>query len=119
MHLPDSDVSGAGKIPAPAPNIFVPHWKTIPPGFERELRTGGYLAKRLERERAATQQRMARAALPHRDYQRRPGSEFELKAVVDMRTWMRWFLTDRHFWSEKSNINRFVKDNPIVAPWKT
>src|SRR5437879_5585743 len=101
------------------PDIFVPKFKRLPANFERELRTGGLLQQRLERERAATQERMTRAALPHRDYQRKPGSELDLKAVVDARTWFRWYLTDPYFWNDKANIKRFVKDNPIAAPWKT
>jgi hypothetical protein len=101
------------------PDLFLPKFKTIPPGFERELRTGGLLAQRLERERADTHQRMARAALPHRNYERKPGSEMDLQAVVDARTWMRWYLTDATFWHDKNNIKRFIRDNPIAAPWKT
>lgn len=100
-------------------NLYVPKWKTLPTSFERELRTGGLLHQKLERERAATKERMAHAALPHRHYERKPGSEMELQAVVDARTWMRWYLTDRYFWHDKNNIKRFVKDNPIAAPWKT
>lgn len=106
-------------LPSSAPNLYVPKWKTLPTSFERELRTGGLLHQKLERERAATKERMASAALPHRDYQRKPGSEMELQAVVDARTWMRWYLTDPYFWHDKNNIKRFVKDNPIAAPWKT
>ena len=114
----DADSSGASGS-TNTPLILVPKFKTVPVSFERELRTGGRLYERLARERAATNQRMERAALPHRDYQRRPGCELDLQAVVDARTWMRWYLTDRFFWHDKNNIKRFVKDNPIAAPWKT
>jgi hypothetical protein len=101
-----------------APQILVPKFKTIPLSFERELRTGGLLHEKLRRERGQTRTRMEQAALPHRDYRRRPGSEMDLQAVVDARTWMRWYLTDPYFWHDKQNIKRFVKDNPIAAPWK-
>lgn len=101
------------------PRILVPKFKTIPTSVERELRTGGMLYERLRRERALTPLRMEQAALPHKNYQRRPGSELDLQAVVDARTWMRWKLTDPYFWHDKKNIKRFVKDNPIAAPWKT
>ncbi len=43
----------------------------------------------------------------------------DLQAVVDARTWMRWYLTDKYFWNDKQNIKKFVADNPIAAPWKT
>lgn len=101
------------------PQILVPKFSTLPTSFERELRTGGLLYERLRRERGQTRQRMEAAALPHKNYQRRPGSELDLQAVVDARTWMRWYLTDPHFWHDRQNIKRFVKDNPIAAPWKT
>src|SRR5438445_10710837 len=65
------------------PEIFVPKWKTVPISFERELRTGGLLHEKLRRERGDTRQRLARAALPHRNYQRPRGSEWNLQAVVD------------------------------------
>jgi len=100
------------------PDILVPSIKTMPLSFERELRTGGLLHERLRRERGDTAARLARAALPHKNYQRRPGTELDLKAVVDARTWMRWYLTDPDFWSDKKNIERFVKDNPVAAPWR-
>jgi|SRR5580765_958219 len=102
-----------------APQILVPKFNTLPTSFERELRTGGLLEQRLARERAQTKARMEQAALPHKNYERRPGSEMDLQAVVDARTWMRWYLTDQHFWNDKQNIKRFVKDNPIAAPWRT
>lgn len=102
-----------------APQILVPRWKSIPLSFERELREGGMLMKRLERERRHTNERMKHAALPHRDYQRKPGSEMDLQAVVDLRTYIRWQQTDPFFWHDKANVKKFVKDNPIVAPWKT
>lgn len=100
------------------PDILVPKWKTVPFTFERELRTGGLLHEKLRRERGDTKRRLKAAALPHKDYQRPRGSEFDLKAVVDLRTWFRWWDTDSSFWSDMKNIERFVRDNPEVAPWR-
>jgi len=91
----------------------------LPAWMERELRTGGRLRRSLDRERARTDSRMAIAAEHYRDaVPHRRGSEFSLKAVLDSRTWMRWFLTDPHFWDDPVNVNRFVKDNPLSTPWK-
>lgn len=122
MHLPAEVEHFQTPAGAPQPvglQIIVPKWPKLPNSFERELRTGGLLHARLERERAQTKQRMERACLPHKTYERRPGSEWNLQAVVDSRTWMRWYLTDPYFWNDPKSIKRFVKDNPIAAPWKT
>jgi len=107
------------KLAGNAPRILVPKWKNIPVSFERELREGGMLMKKLERERGRTDERLAGAALPHKNYVRKPGSELDLRAVVDMATYIRWQQTDPFFWHDKKNVKKFVADNPIVAPWKT
>ena len=86
--------------------------------FERELRLGGVLNRKLQRERGNTFSRLKRTAQRHRNYERKKGCELELMSVVDARTWFRWQQEDPHFWSDKKNIEKFTKDNPIAAPWK-
>ena len=100
--------------------IIVPRkaGETLPAEFERELRHGGRLARAMAREKALTDRRLARAALPYRDYERRRGAEQNLRAVVDARTFMRWQLTDPNFWTDRRNLEKFIQDNPVVAPWR-
>lgn len=103
-------------------NILVPKQRgeSFPVWMERSLREGGFFRRLLdaERSRQATRARLEAAALPHRHYQRKPGSEYDLLAVVDPRTYMRWRLQDPDFWHDKRNVQKFVQDNPVCAPWK-
>mgnify|MGYP003659783009 FL=1 len=102
--------------------VFIPKFDKLTSGtqksFERELRLGGVLNRKLQRERGNTFSRLKRTAERHKNYQRKPGCELELMSVVDARTWFRWQQEDPHFWSDKKNIEKFTKDNPIAAPWK-
>jgi hypothetical protein len=104
-------------------NLIIPKFgkgesTSIPDYVERQLRNGGLFHEMYRREKATTRTRMERASAGYRNYQRKRGSELNLRAVVDSRTWMRWYLTDPHFWDDPENIRRFVRDNPEAAPWK-
>ena len=102
-------------------NLLVPKFsRALSRAQERELRTGDRLAEAFRLEKAQTHSRMLAAALPYRKaVPHSRGSEFELKAVIDPRTYMRWFLTDPHFWDDPANVKRFIRDNPVCQPWKT
>jgi hypothetical protein len=103
------------------PQIIVPKLgKDIPltQWFWRELREGGFLNRMLARERADTDRRMRRGAEAFRSRQPNPKSDMRLKAVIDPRTFFRWFATDRHFWEDPKNVERFVRDNPAAQPWR-
>jgi len=43
----------------------------------------------------------------------------QLRACIDARTYFRWMQEDRNFWSDKSNREKFFKDNPevLVKNW--
>jgi hypothetical protein len=96
--------------------IFIPKWGGRP--IEKELRFGTWLRERLERERLDTRRRMIRAAAPYRNVTNRQVGELTLTGVIDARTFFRWMQVDRHFWDDKGNWKRFVRDNPEVQPWK-
>jgi len=102
--------------------VFIPKFNNLTPSkqksFERELRLGGVLNRKLQRERGNTFSRLKRTAQRHRNYERKKGCELELLSVTDARTWFRWQQVDPHFWADKKNIDRFTQDNPIAAPWK-
>jgi hypothetical protein len=87
--------------------------------YEREFRTGGwFLNDYISKEKHGYKDRQAKIANKYRNYQRKQGSEFELAAVVDARTFFRWQGQDRHFWEDPKNIEKITKDNPEMASWK-
>ena len=102
--------------------ILVPKWggmfaesrRTI----ERELRFATWLQERIQREKADTRRRMLKTALPYKDVKQRQVGELTLTGIIDGRTFYRWMQTDPHFWEDKGNWKRFVRDNPEVQPWK-
>ena len=98
-------------------DILIPRWGHSDP-LERELRFGTWLHKRIEREKAGTTRRMRQASLPYRNMRTRQMGELTLTGVIDARTFFRWMQTDPHFWEDKGNWKRFVRDNPEVQPWK-
>ena len=86
--------------------------------IENELRFGSWLQRKIARERADTKRRMVAAAVPYRNVRNRQMGELTLTGIIDARTYFRWLQTDPHFFKDKGNWRRFVKDNPEVQPWK-
>jgi hypothetical protein len=60
---------------------------------------------------------MVAAAAPYRNARRQMG-ELTLTGIIDSRTYFRWLQTDPHFFEDKGNWQRFVRDNPEVQPWR-
>lgn len=80
-------------------------------GFERELRLGFELEKATQKARAiAAQQHENGVARKHID------GLGEKIATIDARTYFRWLQEDEDFWNDRSNVIRFVKDNPEYKP---
>jgi hypothetical protein len=67
--------------------VFIPKFDNLAPSkrrsFERELRLGGVLNRKLQRERGNTFSRLKRTAQRYRNYERKKGCELELMSVVD------------------------------------
>ena len=87
--------------------------------YEREFRTGGwFLNNYIDKEKNGYKNRQTSIARKYRNYERKRGSEFDLAAVVDARTFFRWQQEDPQFWEDPANIKRVTKDNPETASWK-
>jgi len=105
-----------------APNIIIPKFaetqEAMPDWVERTLRNGCFLHEYLRREKARTTERMRTVAAQNQDYERRRGSEHNLVGVMDMRTWMRWQLSEPGVMEDVKEFKKLVKDNPEMTPWK-
>lgn len=103
-------------------NIIVPRFakesESLPNWVERGLREGNFLQQMLAREKQRTPQRMIRAGLGHRNYERKRGSEFELLSVMDARTFQRWYKTDPGIIEDEGQFKKLVKDNRVMTPWR-
>jgi hypothetical protein len=76
-------------------------------GFEKEIRRGWELEKA---------NYMARQQLARKEFDGSPLRTIDglgqMTMVLDARTWFRWQQEDEHFWEDKGNVKRFLRDNP-------
>jgi len=81
-------------------------------GFEKELRKGFELEKA---QRLARVQAMREAERAHGPRKHIDGLGQKI-ASTDARTWFRWAQEEDGFWDDRSNVFKFVRDNPEYKP---
>lgn len=103
-------------------NIIIPKFneksESMPDWVERTMRNGCFLHEYLRREKLQTPQRMREMAKVNQDYKRKPGCEHNLVGVMDVRTWMRWQLSEPGIMEDVKEYRKLARDNPEMTPWK-
>lgn len=83
--------------------------------YEWELRSG--LPSTVERvQAAARQERIKLACKALQPAARTVDGLGELIGMVDARIYHRWEEAEPGFWSDKNNVDKFLKDNPELRP---
>lgn len=84
--------------------------------MEREFRTGNFAGDYVAAEKQAYRRKAAKIFQRYKNWRRKPGAELDLESVVPARTYFRWLQEDPHFWEDKGNVKRFMRDNPECRP---
>jgi hypothetical protein len=82
-----------------------------------ELREGGMLQRMFAQEKHTCARRWQEASRRLQAYcaKQNAQSDYELKAMVPLRDFIRWHNTDPDFWKDDKNLKRLKRDNDMAA----